>query len=148
MSWQLFYYLIICMRFGLFLAGDSNYSVPGGHGSKKEFTKQWLAARPPGTRRVYLTGDAEKEGRRGVWQPRFWEHTIEDEGRLSRRHFDYIHYNPVKHGVRPVSASMAVIRVFISWMKQGVSTLGTGPVGMTAQRSMNFDDIDMTRLGE
>ena len=33
---------------------------------------------------------------RGVWQPRFWEHTIRDE-KDDRRHVDYIHYNPVKH---------------------------------------------------
>jgi len=32
-----------------------------------------------------------------VWQPRFWEHTIRDED--LRRHVDYIHYNPVKHGL-------------------------------------------------
>ena len=32
-----------------------------------------------------------------VWQRRFWEHTIRDEDDW-RRHMDYIHYNPVKHG--------------------------------------------------
>lgn len=32
-----------------------------------------------------------------IWQRRFWEHTIRDESDL-RRHIDYIHYNPVKHG--------------------------------------------------
>lgn len=32
-----------------------------------------------------------------VWQRRFWEHLIRDEQDLSN-HFDYIHYNPVKHG--------------------------------------------------
>ena len=32
-----------------------------------------------------------------IWQDRFWEHTIRDEGDL-KHHFDYIHYNPVKHG--------------------------------------------------
>jgi putative transposase len=34
---------------------------------------------------------------RGVWQRRFWEHAIRDEEDFDR-HFDYIHYNPVKHG--------------------------------------------------
>jgi REP-associated tyrosine transposase len=38
-----------------------------------------------------------REGRRNVWQRRFWEHTIRDEDDLEA-HFDYIHYNPVKHG--------------------------------------------------
>ena len=33
-----------------------------------------------------------------VWQRRFWEHTIRDEHDF-RRHLDYIHYNPVKHGL-------------------------------------------------
>lgn len=33
---------------------------------------------------------------RGVWQRRFWEHTIRDDADLER-HVDYIHFNPVKH---------------------------------------------------
>ncbi|HET7315281.1 REP-associated tyrosine transposase [Salinisphaera sp.] len=33
-----------------------------------------------------------------LWQPRFWEHTIRDEIDFTR-HMDYIHYNPVKHGL-------------------------------------------------
>ena len=33
-----------------------------------------------------------------VWQRRFWEHTIRDEEDL-RRHIDYVHFNPVKHGL-------------------------------------------------
>lgn len=32
------------------------------------------------------------------WQPRFWEHTIRDEEDL-RAHVDYVHINPVKHGL-------------------------------------------------
>lgn len=34
----------------------------------------------------------------GVWQRRFWEHTLRDEDDL-RRHADYIHINPLKHGL-------------------------------------------------
>ncbi len=37
------------------------------------------------------------ESKGSLWQPRFWEHKIRDDKDLSR-HFDYIHYNPVKHG--------------------------------------------------
>jgi putative transposase len=36
-------------------------------------------------------------GERGIWQRRFWEHTIRDDVDYAR-HMDYIHYNPVKHG--------------------------------------------------
>jgi putative transposase len=33
-----------------------------------------------------------------VWQRRFYEHTIRDEVDL-RKHLDYLHFNPVKHGL-------------------------------------------------
>ena len=33
---------------------------------------------------------------KGIWQRRYWEHTIRDDADLER-HVDYIHYNPVKH---------------------------------------------------
>ncbi len=33
-----------------------------------------------------------------IWQRRFWEHTILDE-RDFRQHMDYVHFNPVKHGL-------------------------------------------------
>jgi putative transposase len=33
-----------------------------------------------------------------VWARRFWEHTIRDDDDL-RAHVDYVHYNPVKHGL-------------------------------------------------
>jgi putative transposase len=35
-----------------------------------------------------------KTGR--IWQNRFWDHLIRDEGDL-QQHLDYIHYNPVRH---------------------------------------------------
>ena len=33
-----------------------------------------------------------------LWQRRFWQHLLRDEDDW-RRHLDYIHYNPVKHGL-------------------------------------------------
>jgi putative transposase len=35
---------------------------------------------------------------RGIWQRRFWEHTIRDE-RDYAAHMDYVHFNPVKHAL-------------------------------------------------
>ena len=35
---------------------------------------------------------------KGIWQRRFWEHQIRDDLDL-QRHVDYVHYNPVKHGL-------------------------------------------------
>ena len=33
-----------------------------------------------------------------VWQHRFWDHVIRDEGDL-KRHIGYTHLNPIKHGL-------------------------------------------------
>ncbi len=51
-----------------------------------------------------IPGDEDRQasrivrGERGIWQRRFWEHQIRDE-RDHFAHLDYIHYNPVKHGL-------------------------------------------------
>ncbi|MBV8398555.1 MAG: transposase [Acetobacteraceae bacterium] len=37
-------------------------------------------------------------GERGIWQRRYWEHTIRDD-RDFAAHMDYPHFNPVKHGL-------------------------------------------------
>lgn len=37
------------------------------------------------------------KGERGIWQRRYWEHTIRDEADFAL-HMNYIHFNPVKHG--------------------------------------------------
>ncbi len=39
-----------------------------------------------------------KKGEQAVWQRRFWEHQIRDE-RDFAQHVDYIHFNPVRHGL-------------------------------------------------
>jgi putative transposase len=35
---------------------------------------------------------------RAVWQRRYWEHRVRDDDDFAR-HCDYIHWNPVKHGL-------------------------------------------------
>jgi putative transposase len=42
------------------------------------------------------SGENLHKGERGIWQRRFWEHTIRDD-RDYAVHMDYIHFNPVKH---------------------------------------------------
>jgi putative transposase len=39
-----------------------------------------------------------KRREQAVWQRRYWEHTIFDEDDLNA-HIDYIHINPLKHGL-------------------------------------------------
>ena len=63
---------------------------------------------------------AKKSHRRekGIWQRRFWEHLIRDENDL-KRHFDYIHYNPVKH--RYVNKPMDwECSSFSRWVQKGL----------------------------
>ena len=71
-----------------------------------DFSTRWAAIKA-GFTREYLGGRGQEQPvspgrehyrRRGVWQPRFWEHRIRDQEDLNR-HLDYIHYNPVKHGL-------------------------------------------------
>lgn len=45
---------------------------------------------------MYRKSHGIRTGR--IWQNRFWDHIIRDEDDL-RRHVDYIHFNPVKHGI-------------------------------------------------
>jgi putative transposase len=49
-----------------------------------------------------------------VWQRRFWEHQIRDEIDY-QRHVDYIHYNPVKHGLvkKPIDWEYTSFRRFV-----------------------------------
>lgn len=61
---------------------------------KELFTRRYLAA---GGSEIRVTVDQRRQGRRGVWQPRYWEHLIRNEEEWYA-YRDYIHLNPVKHG--------------------------------------------------
>jgi putative transposase len=73
---------------------DTDYSTRWRR-IKERFTTAYLAG---GGRECEIAASRQKRGERGVWQRRFWEHMIRDEDDFER-HFDYIHYNPVKHGL-------------------------------------------------
>lgn len=75
-------------------AGNDRYSLRW-RWIKREFTRAWLVT---GGGEQVRNASRERERRRGVWQRRFWEHTIRDENDLGA-HFDYIHFNPVKHAL-------------------------------------------------
>jgi putative transposase len=72
--------------------GDAEFSMRWGW-IKKEFSKTWIAFGGEEQRRNVRR---RNERRLAIWQRRFWEHMIRDENDLEN-HFDYIHYNPVKH---------------------------------------------------
>jgi len=45
-----------------------------------------------------ISSSRAAKGERGIWQRRYWEHTIRNECDFAR-HLDYVHINPVKHGL-------------------------------------------------
>ena len=75
-----------------------------------------------------------RRGERGIWQRRYWEHTIRDD-RDYAAHMDYIHFNPVKHGLTekpgdwPYSSfRRCLIRGLypVEWLGGGPEPAGTG----------------------
>ena len=79
------------------------WTLPGGD---VDFSKRWGLIKTGFSKRAKgMLEDASLESvsRRKhrestIWQRRFWEHRIRNEEDY-RRHMDYIHFNPVKHGL-------------------------------------------------
>ncbi len=76
------------------------WSLPPGDA---DFAMRWSLIKsgfsrglPAASRSRSKTAKREK----GIWQRRYWEHVIRDDADLAR-HVDYIHFNPVKHGLVP-----------------------------------------------
>jgi putative transposase len=73
---------------------DNNYSMRIGQ-IKRCFSKQYAKSFDLS---IESNESHQKRKEFAIWQRRFWEHWIRDENDLNR-HIDYIHYNPVKHGL-------------------------------------------------
>jgi putative transposase len=74
-------------------SGDADFSIRWSlikHHVSYVCGNRYVEAAPTPSRRKHRDG--------GVWQRRFWEHRIRDDADL-QRHVDYIHFNPVKHGL-------------------------------------------------
>jgi len=67
-----------------------------------DFSQRWSLIKSGFSRGLNVT--AARSARqivkreKGIWQRRYWEHAIRDDADLAR-HVDYIHFNPVKHGL-------------------------------------------------
>ena len=116
--------------------GDDEYPVRWRR-IKEEFTQNYLAN---GGIEGPISESRKARGERGIWQPRYWEHVIRDETDFER-HFDYIHYNPVKHGYARSPASCAYSS-FHRWVGLGFSH--DLRWGSTASGRLDFSDLDET----
>ncbi|HTU54329.1 MAG TPA: transposase [Acetobacteraceae bacterium] len=74
---------------------DDNYS-----GRWRALKSLFAAAMPHSERR---SAARVRKGERAIWQRRFWEHTIRDD-RDYAAHMDYVHFNPVEHGLAACAA--------------------------------------------
>ena len=115
--------------------GDQDYPQRWGW-IKKEFSKAWLSA---GGAEQGVRPSQVRQRRRGIWQRRFWEHTIRDEEDF-RRHFDYIHFNPVKHHLVE-SPEKWPFSTFHRWVKLGVYAPDWG---CQSTERMDFEDVSST----
>ncbi|WP_026160619.1 REP-associated tyrosine transposase [Teredinibacter turnerae] len=70
--------------------GDADYSSRW-----REIKKRFSKAMP---KTEHLSTIRRRKKERGIWQRRFWEHTIKDEDDF-KYHVDYMHVNPLKHGL-------------------------------------------------
>ncbi len=73
-----------------------------------------------------------------VWQARFWDHVIRDECDF-KNHFDYIHWNPVKHRLveRPEDWTHSTYQ---HWLEHGYYEIGWGHTNEPINtREMNLE---------
>ncbi|WP_026601525.1 REP-associated tyrosine transposase [Methylomonas sp. 11b] len=67
-----------------------------------DFSKRWRLIKSRFSRALpkteYRSNVRKMAGERGIWQRHFWEHCIRDEQDFER-HVDYVHVNPLKHGL-------------------------------------------------
>jgi putative transposase len=120
---------------------DSAYSRRWGF-LKKTFTQAWLGS---GGAEQPVTVSRQRHRRRGVLQRKFWEHTIRDE-RDFARHLDYIHYNPVKHGLASCPHAWPY-STFRRWVAMRAYDPDWQCVcGRQAASPLPFDDLDQTAM--
>lgn len=71
------------------------------------------------------------------WQKRFYDHVIRDDDDL-KQYLDYIHYNPVKHGLVSDPFEYQYSSIY-EWKKRGVYSKGWGVVEPEEIKGMNLE---------
>ncbi len=107
--------------------GDANFSIRLSL-IKRRFTEA--------VARAGVRIPRHSNGEHALWQRRFWEHTIRDE-RDFERHLDYVHFNPIKHGL-VARVSDWPYSSFHHYVRQGVLPKDWG--GESAQQTGNFGE--------
>ena len=112
--------------------GDAGYSTRWGL-IKAGFSKRMNKAAGHAPPAVNASRDRHRES--AYWQRRFWEHMIRGQADYNA-HMDYVHFNPVKHGLVSAPKDWAYSS-FHRLAEQGVYDIEWGSVS----------DIDFTGIG-
>ncbi|MEX2671405.1 MAG: transposase [Phycisphaeraceae bacterium] len=101
-------------------AGDTDYST------RWRLIKSHFSRGLPSIER--RSASRRRQHERGIWQRRFYEHTLRDENDFAQ-HVDYIHYNPVKHGhvMKPTDWAFSSLHRYI---QRGIVEPGWGTSGV------------------
>jgi putative transposase len=66
-----------------------------------DYATRWMLIKQGFSRQLpkieRINKSRKTKGERGIWQRRYWEHFIRNQDDY-KKHVDYIHYNPVRHG--------------------------------------------------
>jgi putative transposase len=95
-----------------------------------DFSTRWRLLKSYFTRRCQQQYHGELSASRfdkreqSIWQRRFWEHQIQND-RDFIHHFDYVHYNPVKHNLVRSTKDWQ-FSSFHHHVRQGIYTLDWG----------------------
>ena len=82
----------------------------------------WVEERNPTN--VPFSASRQKKKEKPIWQRRFWEHFIRNQQDLNQ-HIEYIHYNPVKHGLTKAPVEW-VYSSFHRYVDRGIYDLKWG----------------------
>lgn len=67
-----------------------------------DYASRWKAIKTAFSKSIpkaeRLSDVRRAKGERGIWQRRYWEHTIRNDADYAA-HVDYVHINPLKHGL-------------------------------------------------
>jgi len=101
------------------------WTLPAG---EPDFATRWRLIKTEFSKKIPAierrSSSRASKGERGIWQRRYWEHTIRDE-RDFARHCDYIHFNPVKHGHAPSAADWP-FSSFKKFVRSGIYQMDWG----------------------
>jgi putative transposase len=104
------------------------WTLPDGD---RDYPTRWRLIKEGFTKRyVALRGEVEEDirrhlrGERTIWQRRYWERLVRSD-RDFVAHVDYIHYNPVRHGLVRAARDWPH-STFLSWVSRGTYDLTWG----------------------